>query len=154
MSDFSGRQVTRWPSENPELRPTGQIRVRMSDSHASDAPGRPVGVGQIGQPDINRVRLSDWRLVAVCRGRGTDAFYAQSSALGVCSACPASEVCLWTAMLLEQEAGQRDGVWDGTTPATRHRISRVCGADPGYFRHRLDTSLADLAGHEQLARSA
>jgi len=47
----------------------------------------------------------------------------QRSALACCAACPVAEPCLFTALVHEQAASYRFGVWGGTTPPGRARIA-------------------------------
>ena len=55
--------------------------------------------------------------------------------------------CFWFALVTEERAGYRFGVWGGTTPARRSEIARLVG--PGHAHGRL----AGLVGTEAAAEA-
>jgi hypothetical protein len=90
-----------------------------------------------------------WRDGALCRQMGPAAFYsrATAAALALCKRCPVDETCFWFALVIEERAGYRFGVWGGTTPARRAEIAHLVG--PGYALGRL----ADLLGTKSVAEA-
>lgn len=70
-----------------------------------------------------------WRPYAACAQTDTELFYeltnptSRRAAKAICATCPAAEPCLWAALAAEQAAGYRYGIWGGTTPARRARIT-------------------------------
>jgi Transcription factor WhiB len=77
-----------------------------------------------------------WSDDAACRGVGAEEFFG-ATARGErwCRRCPVVEVCFWSAMVAESDAGYRFGVWGGATPAVRARVAAVTGV--GWARDRL-----------------
>ena len=75
----------------------------------------------------------DWRQAAACRGVGSEEFFgtgpARARGRARCGSCPVSEVCLWTAMVAEELAAGRYGIWGGIGPAGRGRMASVIGPD-------------------------
>jgi hypothetical protein len=65
-----------------------------------------------------------WRQHAACWNTNDPSPFlrARRIAPAVCSTCPASEPCLWSALAFEQITGYCNGCWGGTTAARRRRI--------------------------------
>ncbi len=93
-------------------------------------------------------RRGDWRDEAACRGADPELFHGKRSAYGkglrLCRACPVAEVCLFVAMVAEEDqAGYRYGIWGATTPDRRRALRHTYGEDgAGALRAALDRALA------------
>jgi WhiB family transcriptional regulator, redox-sensing transcriptional regulator len=66
-----------------------------------------------------------WAVFAACRGADSDLFFPLSKdhemqAVTICGTCPVLDDCLDYAV----EAGERFGVWGGTTERQRRRLLR------------------------------
>jgi WhiB family redox-sensing transcriptional regulator len=68
--------------------------------------------------------IGDWRLLAVCRGGDTEAFFvegaAQHAAKRICCGCPVRDECLSEALDYRIESG----VWGGFTESERRALLR------------------------------
>jgi len=85
-----------------------------------------------------------WRTLAACAGRDPALFHSracQRAALACCALCPVAEPCLFTALVHEEAAGYRFGVWGGTTAARRAQIA-------AYLADRRLSVAELLAGEE------
>lgn len=75
----------------------------------------------------------DWRDAAACRGAPTAEYFGRPSARlrgrARCERCMVAEVCLWWAIVAEDGAGYRYGVWGGLSPARRSKVAAEVGAD-------------------------
>ncbi|MGH9069381.1 MAG: WhiB family transcriptional regulator [Acidimicrobiales bacterium] len=65
-----------------------------------------------------------WRDAAACAGLRPGLFHAQTgrqaqAAKACCATCPVKEPCLLTALVAEEDAGYRFGIWGATTPGER-----------------------------------
>jgi hypothetical protein len=68
----------------------------------------------------------EWSDVAACR-ETTALFYDQAGqrlAIQICDTCPVEEICLWTALLLD-DPWQRHGIWGGMLPINRERLAKT-----------------------------
>lgn len=86
--------------------------------------------------------------MAACAGCDPDLFHhrvGQRAALCCCAACPAAGACLSTALVYEESAGYRFGVWEATTAYRRKLIT----ADLA----RRGLNVAELVGLEQSRRA-
>ena len=74
-----------------------------------------------------------WRDAAACRGAPTAEFFGRRSAQvrgrARCEGCVVVEVCLWWAIVAEDGAGYRYGLWGGLSPARRIKVAAEVGAD-------------------------
>ncbi|MGH9118366.1 MAG: WhiB family transcriptional regulator [Acidimicrobiales bacterium] len=90
-----------------------------------------------------------WWDHAACRGADRSWFYgkARPQARRLCRSCPVQDICLWSAMLIEHDAGYRYGLWGGCSPAQRTRIAAAIS--PQHARDRLAAALARHAENRQ-----
>ena len=74
-----------------------------------------------------------WRDAAACRGAPTVEFFGAGSARARgrarCEGCVVAEVCLWWAIVAEDDIGYRNGVWGGLSPARRSKVAAEVGED-------------------------
>jgi len=85
-----------------------------------------------------------WRTLVACAGCDPNLFHnraCQRAALRCCALCPVAEPCLFTALVHEETAGYRFGVWGGTTAARRTQIAT-------YLTDRRLSVVELLAGEE------
>lgn len=69
--------------------------------------------------------IADWRDDAACRDADVELFFAHDdasieAALSFCRTCPVRQECLEYAL----QAGERYGVWGGTTELERRQLAR------------------------------
>lgn len=77
--------------------------------------------------------MSDWRILAACRGLGPSLFYPDGyfdqavthAARRVCAVCPVTAECLDDAIA----HGELYGIWGGTSPRWRQTRRRVLHLD-------------------------
>ena len=72
--------------------------------------------------------MDDWRAAAACRGHDPGIWYAREPATDarrICAGCPVASHCLAAALRYETAAQTRFGIWGGTTPAHRQKISQL-----------------------------
>ena len=68
--------------------------------------------------------LPDLRPKAACQGKDPDLWFPEkgessTEAIAICEGCPVRSECLEYAI----EAGEAFGIWGGTTPAERRRMT-------------------------------
>lgn len=81
---------------------------------------------------------ADWMTQAACRGTDTAVFFPEipvgagavimdrlyATAKAFCRLCPVREQCLAYCLPFEKETGRRDGMYGGTTPQQRAKLTR------------------------------
>jgi WhiB family transcriptional regulator, redox-sensing transcriptional regulator len=101
------------------------------------------------------VQHPDWRAYASCRGLDPSLFFhgrldQMRQAQRVCARCPVAEICLWTALLLEDPL-YRHGVFGGLLPGQRHQLAELC--DRRQAVELLESELAWFASTRRVAAS-
>jgi Transcription factor WhiB len=121
---------------------------------AQDTPPRSRYWNRPGSRRWSARVAAHWRADASCRGLDPDLFHGRldqmRQAQRVCARCPVAEICLWTALLLEDPL-YRNGVFGGLLPGQRRQLAELC--DSRQAAELLEPELAWFANGSRLAAS-